>query len=171
MLIESKAQQEKRNEVMARRAIPLSEQIDRQEAIVIAMKKKYDASVEKLEKLVTKQRELESKEILEHLKTTSRSFNEIIAFLDGNDLDENKDYLEAFTDAKPGDTIILLDNIALAEPARLDKVGTFTIDGNGKTISAADGASFGDDGCLCFGPGGQWTADQVSTKIFTIKNL
>ena len=76
---------------MARRAIPLSEQIDRQEAIVIAMKKKYDASVEKLEKLVTKQRELESKEILEHLKTTSRSFNEIIAFLDGNDLDENKD--------------------------------------------------------------------------------
>ena len=57
----------------------------------IAMKKKYDASVEKLEKLVTKQRELESKEILEHLKTTSRSFNEIIAFLDGNDLDENKD--------------------------------------------------------------------------------
>lgn len=91
MLIKSKAQQEKRNEVMARRAIPLSEQIDRQEAIVIAMKKKYDASVEKLEKLVTKQRELESKEILEHLKTTSRSFNEIIAFLDGNDLDENKD--------------------------------------------------------------------------------
>lgn len=91
MLIKSKAQQEKRNEVMARRVIPLSEQIDRQEAIVIAMKKKYDASVEKLEKLVTKQRELESKEILEHLKTTSRSFNEIIAFLDGNDLDENKD--------------------------------------------------------------------------------
>ena len=76
---------------MARRAIPLDEQIDRQEAIVMAMKKKYDASVDKLEKLVTKKRELESKEIMELMKTTTRTFEEIKAFLKGRTPDAGDD--------------------------------------------------------------------------------
>ena len=54
----------------------------------MAMKKKYDASVEKLAKLVDKKKELESKEILELLKTTTRSFDEIKAFLKGENPDE-----------------------------------------------------------------------------------
>ena len=73
---------------MGRRAVPIDEQISRQEAVVLAMKKKYDASVEKLAKLVDKKKELESKEILELLKTTTRSFDEIKAFLKGEDLNE-----------------------------------------------------------------------------------
>ncbi len=68
---------------MARRAIPIDEQITRQEAVVLTMKKKYDASVDKLEKLVSKKKELESKEIMELLKTTTRTFDEIKAFLMG----------------------------------------------------------------------------------------
>ena len=57
------------------------------------MKKKYDASVEKLAKLVDKKKELESKEILELLKTTTRSFDEIKAFLKCENLDEEEKYL------------------------------------------------------------------------------
>ena len=49
---------------MGRRAVPIDEQISRQEAGVLAMKKKYDASVEKLAKLVDKKKELESKGIV-----------------------------------------------------------------------------------------------------------
>ena len=72
---------------MGRRAVPIDELISRQEAVVLAMKKKYDASVEKLAKLVDKKKELESKEIIELLKTTTRSFDEIKAFLKGEDPD------------------------------------------------------------------------------------
>ena len=39
---------------MGRRAVPIDEQISRQEVVVLAMKKKYDASAEKLAKLVDK---------------------------------------------------------------------------------------------------------------------
>ena len=62
---------------MGRRAVPIDEQISRQEAVVLAMKKKYAASVEKLAKLVDKKKELESKEILELLKNTTRSFGSL----------------------------------------------------------------------------------------------
>ena len=76
---------------MGRRAVPIDEQINRQEAVVLTMKKKYDASVEKLAKLVDKKKELESKEILELLKTTTRSFDEIKAFLKGEEPDEENE--------------------------------------------------------------------------------
>ena len=73
---------------MGRRAVPIDELISRQEAVVLAMKKKYDASVEKLAKLVDKKKELENKEIIELLKTTTRSFEEVKAFLKGENPDE-----------------------------------------------------------------------------------
>ena len=76
---------------MGCRAVPIDELISRQEAVVLAMKKKYDASVEKLAKLVDKKKELESKEIIELLKTTTRSFEEIKAFLKGEDPDEENE--------------------------------------------------------------------------------
>ena len=60
---------------MARRAISIEEQIDRQEAVVLAMKKKmddmkakYEAEIEKMAKLVEKKKQIECKEILEMLK-------------------------------------------------------------------------------------------------------
>ena len=48
-------------------------------------------SVEKLAKLVDKKKELESKEIIELLKTTTRSFEEVKAFLKGDNPDEGNE--------------------------------------------------------------------------------
>ena len=80
---------------MGRRAVPIDEQISRQEAVVLAMKKKmddmkakYEAEIEKMAKLVEKKKQIECKEILELLKTTTRSFDEIKAFLKGEEPEE-----------------------------------------------------------------------------------
>ncbi len=80
---------------MARRAISIDEQIDRQEAVVLAMKKKiddmkvkYDAEIEKMAKLVEKKKSISRQEIIKLLDTTTRTDDEIKAFLKGEDLDE-----------------------------------------------------------------------------------
>jgi len=79
---------------MARRAISIDEQIDRQEAVVLAMKKKmdeikekYDAEVEKMAKLVEKKRNIARQEIIKLLDTTTRTDDEIKAFLKGENPD------------------------------------------------------------------------------------
>lgn len=80
---------------MARRAIPIDEQIDRQEAVVLAMKKKiddmkvkYDAEIEKMAKLVEKKKSISRQEIYKLLDTTTRTDDEIKAFLRGENPDE-----------------------------------------------------------------------------------
>ncbi len=80
---------------MARRAISIDEQIDRQEAVVLAMKKKiddmkvkYDAEIEKMAKLVEKKRSIARQEIIKLLDTTTRTDDEIKAFLKGENSDE-----------------------------------------------------------------------------------
>ena len=80
---------------MARRAISIDEQIDRQEAVVLAMKKKmdelkekYDAEVEKMAKLVEKKKNKERQEIIKLLDTTTRTNDEIKAFLMGENPDQ-----------------------------------------------------------------------------------
>ena len=79
---------------MARRAISIDEQIDRQEAVVLAMKKKiddmkvkYDAEIEKMAKLVEKKRSIARQEIIKLLDTTTRTDDEIKAFLKGENPD------------------------------------------------------------------------------------
>ena len=80
---------------MARRAISIEEQIDRQEAVVLAMKKKiddmkvkYDAEIEKMAKLVEKKKSISRQEIYKLLDTTTRTDDEIKAFLIGENPDE-----------------------------------------------------------------------------------
>jgi len=80
---------------MARRAISINEQIDRQEAVVLAMKKKidemkvkYDAEIEKMAKLVEKKKSISRQEIIKLLDTTTRTDDEIKAFLKGENPDE-----------------------------------------------------------------------------------
>ena len=80
---------------MARRAISIDEQIDRQEAVVLAMKKKigdmkvkYDAEIEKMAKLVDKKKSIARQEIIKLLDTTTRTDDEIKAFLKGENPDE-----------------------------------------------------------------------------------
>ena len=78
---------------MMQRAISIDEQIDRQEAVVLAMKKeidamkeKYDAEIEKMAKLVEK-KSISRQEIIKLLDATTRTDDEIKAFL----MDENPD--------------------------------------------------------------------------------
>ena len=80
---------------MARRAISIDEQIDRQEAVVLAMKKKIDAmkvkyetEIEKMAKLVDKKKDIERQEIIRLLDTTTRTNDEIKAFLRGENPDQ-----------------------------------------------------------------------------------
>ena len=80
---------------MARRAISIDEQIDRQEAVVLAMKKKidtmkvkYEAEIEKMAKLVDKKKSIERQEIIKLLDTTTRTYDEIKAFLKGENPDQ-----------------------------------------------------------------------------------
>lgn len=76
----------------------------------------------------------------------------------------------AIAAAQSGDTITLLADIQLDSTVRLDKVGTYVIDGDGHTISMASGASFGGDGAIGFGPAGTNATAPDTTKIFTLKN-
>lgn len=66
---------------MARRVISLDEKIEKAEAVVAVAKRKYDAAVDELEKLVTKRKQLEDKKILEAYHASDKSTDEIIAFL------------------------------------------------------------------------------------------
>ena len=66
---------------MARRTITIDEKIKNAEAEVLNAKAKYDAAVEKLDALIVKKREIESKELLKAFEKSDRSLEEILAFL------------------------------------------------------------------------------------------
>ena len=80
---------------MGRRAVPIDELISRQEAVVLAMKKKiddmkvkYDAEIEKMAKLVEKKKSISRQEIIKLLDTTTRTDDEIKAVLRGENPNE-----------------------------------------------------------------------------------
>jgi len=66
---------------MARRTVSLDEKIKKAEATVIALKAKYDAALDELEKLVTKKKQLEDKKVLEAYHNGGKTADEIIAFI------------------------------------------------------------------------------------------
>ena len=66
---------------MARRTITIDEKIKNAEAEVLNAKAKYDAAVEKLDALIVKKREIESKELLKAFEKSDRSLEEILSFL------------------------------------------------------------------------------------------
>ena len=66
---------------MARRTMSLAEKIERAQAVVAVTKAKYDAAVEELEKLLSRKRELESKELLKAFTESDKCYDEIMAFL------------------------------------------------------------------------------------------
>ena len=59
---------------MARRVITIEEKIERQTAEVAKAKKKYDEELDKLNTLIEKKKEMESKELLEAFSKSSRTF-------------------------------------------------------------------------------------------------
>ena len=66
---------------MARRVITLDEKIKAAEAAVAAAKAKYDAALDKLEKLVTKKKQQDDKKVLEAYHAGDKTADEIVAFI------------------------------------------------------------------------------------------
>ena len=66
---------------MARRSIPIEEKIETQKEVVSRAKDRYEAELEKLEKLMRKRDELRSKELMEAFANSERSFEEVMRFL------------------------------------------------------------------------------------------
>lgn len=64
-----------------RRTIPLDEKIEKAQAAVFQAKDKYDAAVEELNKLQKKKLELQKQELLKAIEESSKSYEEIMAFL------------------------------------------------------------------------------------------
>lgn len=73
--------QKKERDSMARRTVTLDEKILAAEAAVAKAKKKYDAAVDDLEKLVAKRREIDDKKVLAAYHAGDKSADEIVAFI------------------------------------------------------------------------------------------
>ena len=66
---------------MARRSIPIEEKIETQKELVSRAKDRYEAELDKLEKLMRKRDELRSKELMEAFANSERSCEEVMRFL------------------------------------------------------------------------------------------
>ena len=66
---------------MARRSIPIEEKIESQKELVSKAKDRYEAELDKLEKLMRKRDELRSKKLMEAFANSERSFEEVMRFL------------------------------------------------------------------------------------------
>ena len=73
---------------MARRSIPIEEKIETQKELVSKAKDRYEVELDKLEKLMRKRDELRSKELMEAFANIERSFEEVMRFLSGNEVDD-----------------------------------------------------------------------------------
>lgn len=75
---------------MARRSISIDEKIDRQKAVVLAIKKKYDAALAELDALQQKRKELQGEELLKAFANSNRSLDEVISFMQGQNPDDDE---------------------------------------------------------------------------------
>lgn len=66
---------------MARRTISIDEKIKNQKEVVFALKDKYEAAVEELNKLIQKKKELQNKELMKEIEGSSKSMEEILELL------------------------------------------------------------------------------------------
>ena len=66
---------------MAGKRISIDEKIERAKEDVTRAKKKYDAAVDALEKLMTKKKEMQQKELLQAFSNSNKSYDEILKFL------------------------------------------------------------------------------------------
>lgn len=74
---------------MARRSITLDEKIEKAQADVAVAKEKYDKAVDELEKLLTKRKERDSKELLDAFAASDKSLADVLEFLQGISLDKD----------------------------------------------------------------------------------
>ena len=66
---------------MARTRRSLDERIEEQEQVVSKAREHYESEVNKLEQLMNKRDELQKKELMKAIEDSSRSFEEIMQFL------------------------------------------------------------------------------------------
>ena len=76
-----------KTDIMARTS--LDDRIKKQEEAVFKAKDRYEAELKELDKLITKRRELESKELVKAFEKSKKSLKEIIEFMNG-DADEEE---------------------------------------------------------------------------------
>lgn len=68
---------------MARRVITIEEQIEKAQVEVAQAKQKYDKAVDKLEALLTKTKERDSKELIAAFTASDKTLADVLAFLQG----------------------------------------------------------------------------------------
>ena len=66
---------------MARRAISLDEKIEKAEAAMLAAKAKYDKTLNEMEKLLTKRKQINDKKVLDAYHSGNKTADEIIEFI------------------------------------------------------------------------------------------
>lgn len=74
---------------MARRTLPLEEKIEKAKAEVAVRKEKYDKAVDELEKLLTKRKERDSKELLDAFTASDKTLADILEFLQATTNEES----------------------------------------------------------------------------------
>ena len=74
---------------MARRVVTLEEKIEKAQINVAETKAKYDKAVDELEKLLTKRKERDNKQLLEAFSKSEKTLAEVIEFLQGNKSSED----------------------------------------------------------------------------------
>ena len=78
---------------MARRVVILEEKIEKVQINVAETKVKYDKAVDELEKLLTKRKERDNKQLLEAFSKSEKTLAEVIEFLQGNRPSEDECYI------------------------------------------------------------------------------
>jgi formiminotetrahydrofolate cyclodeaminase len=73
--------------MMARKRVTIEEKIERQKEVVSRIKDKYDAALDELERLMQKREELQKKELLDAFVKSERTYEEIMEFLKGGELE------------------------------------------------------------------------------------
>lgn len=80
---------------MARARRSLDERIEEQKQVVSKAREHYEAEVNKLEQMMNKRDELQEKELMKAVEDSSRSFEEIMQFLQGDASSENSEDVES----------------------------------------------------------------------------
>ena len=69
--------------------ISLDDKIKKQEEAVFKAKDRYEAELKELDKLITKRREIESKELVKAFEKSKKSLKEILEFMNDDSIDED----------------------------------------------------------------------------------
>ena len=80
---------------MARARRSLDERIEEQKQVVSKAREHYEAEVNKLEQMMNKRDELQEKELMKAIEDSSRSFEEIMQFLQGDASSESSEDVES----------------------------------------------------------------------------